>query len=435
MADDKFKSLLSPEKSWYDVARGAFGGVKKQQRNRRAVMGLLFGLDLWESNKRAKIEKNLQDLEEQKVFDQAKVQREWDAYSKLIEDDKQFKKDKNYFYSQAEAEFNRLNPNFDMSLESQRDFRQQEIADYQSRIEEIHNQKMKTGNIDVKMTEEQFMKGFNDYYKSRKEDVMDPRDRSAVHQVLGLFGVGNKRRAELDEKIKTQKAALQDYSYLLDPADISGVSAIEVSRDPLAFTLNKSEAQQRIIANTQNNAALQSKLLKGITKDSYTQEELQNLIVARSINYNPEIEKARQSGETFDALYLERSGRDQLPEKGTDDYNSYILDRQDYVDDKLGMGDETSRKIRSLLSSHKQAVARGDDELAAILGQQLNEFKRDKVKETFISTTIQSLADPTVRATVDKIIQAEDNGINSDDDWVFSQLQTFDATLQRILNQ
>lgn len=435
MADDKFKSLLSPNTSWLDVARGAFGRTQKQRKTQRNAMLGLFALDLWEANKLAKVQKNLQELEEQKVFDQAKVQREWDAYSKLIEDDKQFKKDKNYFYSQAEAEFNRLNPNFDMSLESQRDFRKQEIADYQSRIEEIHNQKMQTGNIDVKMTEEQFMKGFNDYYKSRKEDVMDPRDRSAVHQVLGFFGVGNERRAKLDEKIKTQKAALQDYSYLLDPADISGVSAIEVSRDPLAFTLNKSEAQQRIIANTQNNAALQSKLLKGITKDSYTQEELQNLIVARSINYNPEIEKARQSGETFDALYLERSGRDQLPEKGTDDYNAYILDRQDYVDDKLGMGDETSRKIRSLLSSHKQAVARGDDELAAILGQQLNEFKRDKVKETFISTTIQSLADPTVRATVDKIIQAEDNGINSDDDWVFSQLQTFDATLQRILNQ
>ena len=110
MADDNFKSLLSPDKSWYDVARGAFGGVKKQQRSRRAVMGLLFGLDLWESNKRAKIEKNLQELEDQKVLELAKLQKNFDKQIELIEVDDAIKASRNgykgYYDSQAEDIFN-----------------------------------------------------------------------------------------------------------------------------------------------------------------------------------------------------------------------------------------------------------------------------------------------------------------------------------------
>lgn len=425
MAND-FKSLLGrKDVSYLDLARGAFGQSKKQRKRNRLGMAGLFLMDLWEANKLSKVNKNLEALEDQKVFEQAGVQKRWDAYSKLVEDEKAFKKDNNYFYSQAEAEFNRLNPEYDMTLQSQRDARKQEVADYQKRLEEIHREKINTGNIDLKMTEEQFMKPFNDYYKSRKEDVMDPRNRSAVHQVLGVFGLGNKRRAELDEKIKTEKAFLDkrknDLGYLINPDEISGKASIEVYRDPSMFTLTNNEAKLRVIQGIKDPIQ-QQQVLRSITEENISSTALENKIISQSINFNPEIAKARQAGETFDALYLQREGRDAIPTSG-DDLINYRMQRQDYIDSKTGMGDETSRQIRKIIYSIDQANKTGQpQEVIAGLQNQLRSFTTDKVRENFITTIIGSLSDPLVEAKVNSMIEDNTNDINSEADYVESLL-------------
>lgn len=425
MAND-FKSLLGrKDVSYLDLARGAFGQSKKQRKRNRLGMAGLFLMDLWEANKLSKVNKNLEALEDQKVFEQAGVQKRWDAYSKLVEDEKAFKKDSNYFYSQAEAEFNRLNPNYDMTLQSQRDARKQEVADYQKRLEEIHKEKINTGNIDLKMTEEQFMKPFNDYYKSRKEDVMDPRNRSAVHQVLGVFGLGNKRRAELDEKIKTEKSFLDkrknDLGYLINPDEISGKASIEVYRDPSMFTLTNNEAKLRVIQGIKDPIQ-QQQVLRSITEENISSTALENKIISQSINFNPEIAKARQAGETFDSLYLQREGRDAIPTSG-DDLINYRMQRQDYIDSKTGMGDETSRQIRKIIYSIDQANKTGQpQEVIAGLQNQLNSFTTDKVRENFITTIIGSLSDPLVEAKVNSMIEDDTNEINSEADYVESLL-------------
>jgi hypothetical protein len=425
MAND-FKSLLGrKDVSYLDLARGAFGQSKKQRKRNRLGMAGLFLMDLWEANKLSKVNKNLEALEDQKVFEQAGVQKRWDAYSKLVEDEKAFKKDNNYFYSQAEAEFNRLNPEYDMTLQSQRDARKQEVADYQKRLEEIHREKINTGNIDLKMTEEQFMKPFNDYYKSRKEDVMDPRNRSAVHQVLGVFGLGNKRRAELDEKIKTEKAFLDkrknDLGYLINPDEISGKASIEVYRDPSMFTLTNNEAKLRVIQGIKDPIQ-QQQVLRSITEENISSTALENKIISQSINFNPEIAKAKQAGETFDALYLQREERKAIPTSG-DDLISYKIQRQDYIDSKTGMGDETSRQIRKIIYSIDQANKTGQpQEVIAGLQNQLRSFTTDKVRENFITTIIGSLSDPLVEAKVNSMIEDNTNDINSEADYVESLL-------------
>jgi len=425
MAND-FKSLLGrKDVSYLDLARGAFGQSKKQRKRNRLGMAGLFLMDLWEANKLSKVNKNLEALEDQKVFEQAGVQKRWDAYSKLVEDEKAFKKDSNYFYSQAEAEFNRLNPEYDMTLQSQRDARKQEVADYQKRLEEIHREKINTGNIDLKMTEEQFMKPFNDYYKSRKEDVMDPRNRSAVHQVLGVFGLGNKRRAELDEKIKTEKAFLDkrknDLGYLINPDEISGKASIEVYRDPSMFTLTNNEAKLRVIQGIKDPIQ-QQQVLRSITEENISSTALENKIISQSINFNPEIAKAKQAGETFDALYLQREERKAIPKSG-DDLISYRIQRQDYIDSQTGMGDETSRQIRKIIYSIDQAQKTDQaPEVIAGLQNQLNSFTTDKVRENFITTIIGSLSDPLVEGKVNSMIEDDTNEINSEADYVESLL-------------
>jgi len=427
MAND-FKSLLGrKDVSYLDLARGAFGQSKKQRKRNRLGMAGLFLMDLWEANKLSKVNKNLEALEDQKVFEHAGVQKRWDAYSKLVEDEKAFKKDSNYFYSQAEAEFNRLNPEYDMTLQSQRDARKQEVADYQKRLEEIHKEKINTGNIDLKMTEEQFMKPFNDYYKSRKEDVMDPRNRSAVHQVLGVFGLGNKRRAELDEKIKTEKAFLDkrknDLGYLINPDEISGKASIEVYRDPSMFTLTNNEAKLRVIQGIKDPIQ-QQQVLRSITEENISSTALENKIISQSINFNPEIAKARQAGETFDSLYLQREGRDAIPTSG-DDLISYRIQRQDYIDSQTGMGDETSRQIRKIIYSIDQAQKTDQaPEVIAGLQNQLKSFTTDKVRENFLLTIIGSMADEFNRASIDAKIEDNTNDINSDADYVESMLNT-----------
>lgn len=425
MAND-FKSLLGrKDVSYLDLARGAFGQSKKQRKRNRLGMAGLFLMDLWEANKLSKVNKNLEALEDQKVFEQAGVQKRWDAYSKLVEDEKAFKKDSNYFYSQAEAEFNRLNPNYDMTLQSQRNARKQEVADYQKRLEEIHREKINTGNIDLKMTQEQFMKPFNDYYKSRKEDVMDPRNRSAVHQVLGVFGLGNKRRAELDEKIKTEKAFLDkrknDLGYLINPDEISGKASIEVYRDPSMFTLTNNEAKLRVIQGIKDPIQ-QQQVLRSITEENISSTALENKIISQSINFNPEIAKAKQAGETFDALYLQREERKAIPKSG-DDLISYRIQRQDYIDSQTGMGDETSRQIRKIIYSIDQAQKTDQaPEVIAGLQNQLNSFTTDKVRENFITTIIGSLSDPLVEGKVNSMIEDDTNEINSEADYVESLL-------------
>jgi len=427
MAND-FKSLLGrKDVSYLDLARGAFGQSKKQRKRNRLGMAGLFLMDLWEANKLSKVNKNLEALEDQKVFEHAGVQKRWDAYSKLVEDEKAFKKDSNYFYSQAEAEFNRLNPEYDMTLQSQRDARKQEVADYQKRLEEIHKEKINTGNIDLKMTEEQFMKPFNDYYKSRKEDVMDPRNRSAVHQVLGVFGLGNKRRAELDEKIKTEKAFLDkrknDLGYLINPDEISGKASIEVYRDPSMFTLTNNEAKLRVIQGIKDPIQ-QQQVLRSITEENISSTALENKIISQSINFNPEIAKAKQAGETFDALYLQREERKAIPKSG-DDLISYRIQRQDYIDSQTGMGDETSRQIRKIIYSIDQAQKTDQaPEVIAGLQNQLKSFTTDKVRENFLLTIIGSMADEFNRASIDAKIEDNTNDINSDADYVESMLNT-----------
>ena len=113
MADDNFKSLLSPQSSWYDIAKGAFNRDKKfQKRKRKAQVGL-FLMDIWENNKKNKVLKNLQALEDEKVLKHAGLQADFDKSIKLIEtnDDINASSNKQYTYYDDLAE-NWFNENY-----------------------------------------------------------------------------------------------------------------------------------------------------------------------------------------------------------------------------------------------------------------------------------------------------------------------------------
>lgn len=225
MADDNFKSLLSPDKSWYDVARGAFGGVKKQQRSRRAVMGLLFGLDLWESNKRAKIEKNLQELEDQKVLELAKLQKNFDKQIELIEVDDAIKASRNgykgYYDSQAEDIFNeRMGADaylYSSDLKGNKELlkRKMEVKEqiskelynaHQERMKGVVSLKDEEGkDIDFIRTKEAYFKPYNDYFKAQKAKLNSPSNKSVVHSLISKIPGLKPDTEQLDKDISNSK--------------------------------------------------------------------------------------------------------------------------------------------------------------------------------------------------------------------------------------
>ena len=89
------------------------------------------------------------------------------------------------------------------------------------------------------------------------------------------------------------------------------------------------------------------------------------------------------------------------------------------------MGDETSREIRKILYSIKQAkINNQPSEVIAGLQNQLNKFTTDKVRENFMTTIIGSLADALNRRQMEDDIADPTNDINSQGDYVETLLNS-----------
>ena len=127
MAKNLLQNLLdkssSGNSSWQDMAQMYASSSAKGGNTFRNLMGLNVIVGLTEEKMKANAIQNLKESERQKVFDQAKVAQRYSAYDKLMTTDEAYKQNKNYFTIQGEAEFSKLNPNFDLSLQSARDKR------------------------------------------------------------------------------------------------------------------------------------------------------------------------------------------------------------------------------------------------------------------------------------------------------------------------
>ena len=156
MDDKDYTSLLGKESgsSWSDIASAYFTkGEKKDKKARNILLASLF-FNAREARMQSNVVKNLEELERQKTFDNAQVTNRWNAYNTLMDNDAAFKKDPNYFKIQAEAEFARKNPNFDLSTQDARNTRTQEILDYEQALKDLHMEKLKTGNVGKRLSKE-----------------------------------------------------------------------------------------------------------------------------------------------------------------------------------------------------------------------------------------------------------------------------------------
>ena len=227
MADDNFKSLLSPQSSWYDIAKGAFNRDKKfQKRKRKAQVGL-FLMDIWENNKKNKVLKNLQALEDEKVLKHAGLQADFDKSIKLIEtnDAINASPNKQYTYYDDLAE-NWFDENYG-SIDgfSEEDLYSQDFINkkrelkrnyidgtlYQRHLDEMKGVPTITvgegedaREVFVR-TKEAYFKPYDDYYKAKQKYYTQPKNLSVVHQALSFIpGLGGDE-IKLKEDINSTK--------------------------------------------------------------------------------------------------------------------------------------------------------------------------------------------------------------------------------------
>lgn len=409
MAQDILKNLLDKSGSGFNVGEllgTYFSSTGKRNNRMRNILGLttLFGLK--EDSMRSNALKNLKENERLKVFDQAKVTNRWNAYDTLMKEDELYRKNPNHFKIQGEAEFAKLNPNFDLSTEDARKKRAKEINDWALNAKTLHESKIQNPafeGMDKRMTKEEFFKPFEDYYVSRQQAITAPKELSIVHKAWDYLG-GKKKDELSPQQIEDNKnkALRGSFGFLLDPTEVKGEAEIELFRDPNEFTLTKLEAQSRII-ETVKDADLQRSLIRNLKKDTYTTNELKSAMIVGSTNFDPILEKVSQAQSTFDTLWKQENKT--VPVIDDDNYNSYILRRTNYVEERSGLGDKDTIELRKKIYLLEDLKNKGVDEKDPVRKSLEAEIKVagiDKVTLTLFNTVLAELSDPLTSAYLEK---------------------------------
>jgi len=375
MAD--IKSLLEKTQSsgnWQNIAQA---WASQNNKNSKHLLGLLVGQTLFGAKEFAmqnKVLKNLKENEKQKTFQLAGMDAKYKAYTELLDNDEAFRKNPSFFNLKAEEKFNELNPDYDTRYNTAqnsqaRDNRDTQISELETELKNIHTKRMQTGNFDTnetRMTKEQFYQPFNDYYESEAERMSSPSELSLVHR--GWNKIRRRKSEELTPKQiqeNIDKANRTALDFLVDPVKFSEEAAIPVYRKKDEFEFTKNDALAYV--HTQLGAAPSApsvlRSLRNDTKESFTINELNTMVVAGKINYNRFEEESKDLGKAFDSTWKRDNQRENIPAPKDDDYELYYMERADFIDAKQGIGTEKERELRrnifGLAKIDKDIVASG----------------------------------------------------------------------------
>ena len=404
---DFLKSLLDKNPgSQTGELIGAYlsGRDKKDNRARNVLLASLF-FNAKEAAMQSKVTKQLEELERQKTFDTAKITNQYNLYDKLMTDDEAFKKDKNYFKIQSEAEFARLNPNYDLSTEDARKIRKQEIDEYEQELINIHNEKIKTGNIKKRLSKEEFMKPLEDYYIQQGKQIAAPKNVSLVHKAFDFVRPG-KRKQDLQNITKDQ-ALRSNFAYLLDPTVIQGKASIDLYRDPNQFKYTKTEAASYIV-QTYGDNDLSTNIINSIQDDSsesFTLNDLKGKVLTNKINENINVinNEIKLAQDKYDIKYardnqIEREKIDKPKE-------SYLKGQRIFVDMETGLGDPETNKARYLIQQLEEET---NPQLRRVIQKQINELSTGTTDRIIISNVVQNLNNPLIMGAIQQQINNGD---------------------------
>ena len=431
MADKDFTSLLNKDSSssWKDIA-GAYlsGGRKKDNRARNVLLATLF-FNAKEARMQSNVVNNLKELERQKTFDNAQVTNRWNAYNTLMDEDEAFKKNPNYFRLQAQAEFAKNNPDFPTGaklLESEINFRNQEVLELEEALKNLHIEKIKTGNVGKRLSKEEFFKPFEDYYVSQKEKISAPGNVSLVHKGWD-FLTGKKKEELTEQQIKDNRniASRSNYGYLLNPDEIMGEEVIAEYK-PLEMTITKGEAANQILSSI-DNQDIARKLVSGLTQKQYSRNELNDYITLSVVDFNPYIEKYSKAYEAYDArFYVEIKP----PVEGDADYKDYIIQRNAYADRVTGLGDKDTAQLISDLHTLKELKLNPDenDDIIKVIEARISNMQTSTKSKAIFNIIAAQVSDPNQLRRIQTDIE---NGIYTDiSDYAFKQSKALRTTFK-----
>jgi len=399
---EEYTSLLSPGKQWGELAGQFIGGYKSDKKKAKGILAGMLALNLWESGKINKVIKNLKQNEVDKTFQQSGTTQLWDKLSQLIGVEKEANKDPNYWLTQAEVDWNKLNPNFDARYPNREESQVRKRAEIQShsvKIKGLHDEKIKTGKImdaDLRLTKEVFMKPFDDYYRTKQDRIADPMERSAVHQVLGFVGVGRRDRARLDETLKDQRKAMQGrhtrFEYLLDPDELEKGLTRYRRKDEFGYT--KDEAKKALLSkglvsmqdditrqtvfnsiDTFNFTTEDGKILRTIPESALESMVQVHIVGLDKIDATAKIaveeydKKWKLANPDFESMIVNKdTGKNyKLPRVpyahllGDKQYAAYSEGRQLAIDVGLGIFSEADLALRRALIGRRREEAKGKE--------------------------------------------------------------------------
>jgi len=206
MADD-FKSLLGKGsgQSWGELAGSYFAqNNKKSNRSRNILLASLF-MNAAEARMQSKAMTNLQDLEDSKAIEKAKLAAQWKKRTDLetayknIQDQGAL----GYYEDQAEKAFQQANAenskwanlSSGAIVKAKQEWKEA-WAQNKANTEVLNPYK----GIDTSITTlEEFSKDYNDYYKAQKRNYTSPKNISVVHNLFSKIGIGGKEPGEIDQ--------------------------------------------------------------------------------------------------------------------------------------------------------------------------------------------------------------------------------------------
>ena len=378
------KNLL--DKSYDEMAFGFMRGNKKSKKKNRIVQGLSFLLNLSDRVMNNRVNKNLNALRDEKVFDIANRNDKWVKLSKVIDTENNYRNNPNYFMGLATQDFNTQRPNFDPNKNTAaKNYMNDEIKE--SAAAKLREHKKQLEGVDVDMTKEQFMKPLEDYYKAKQEEIMDPANRSVIHKGLSFLGLGRKRQAKNAEKIKDaeiRKAALgrSTLGYLQAPT-FTADDAIDLSRTE--FKYSAAEASRFIQGLEDVDVTIKRNIISNIDSGKeYSDKELNNLVFINSQNWNATTAKVNERVEAYNNAFLSGNNLTELPTQGPL-YNRYIMGRREAVGNALGFtaGSKTLIEVENLLIERDLAMTNGDDERLTYVNSALEKFEPEDKVEAF----------------------------------------------------
>lgn len=418
---DIFKNLLDKSGSGFNVGEllgTYFSSTGKRNNRMRNILGLttLFGLK--EDSMRSNALKNLKENEKLKVFDQAKVTNRWNAYEKLINDDKAYRKNNNYFYQKAEGDWAATNPNYEtdtaMLGDKANEIKNKDIQELADKYLQIHNSKLQQGNItDTNyMTKEVFFQPFENYYDSKQQSIAAPENISLVHSGFKKFkNLFNKPEEQTQAEINAEIAlANRDtFGYLVEPDNIEGSAGIIAYRkgklgddegNISKITLSPSQAKTTILKTQGLSQDQKNYLIRNIGNEDLTANELQAKVTVLSADFNPYLEERIKANKLYDGK-IKANGQT-IPKKGEKGYQDYVLRKMNHADIVTKQGDEGLNKLRSQMFTLKDLMEDPVGNAASIsyLEGQIQEAGMNKVEYMALTTSMQSIVDPDIVATI-----------------------------------